>query len=195
VLDKAANDSIGPQDAAALAQLNANYRNFKVLDKLMARKDGATGDISPAMLWGAVNQRGPKATLAMRELAKVGQGLLKDPIPDSGTAPRLLMAGAGAGGVATGGIGLATLGKLALLGATAGRALNSKTLGNYAANGLKTPRGKLARLLAEHADRSAARLPQGAAAAYDTQPLELSIVGGQPVPAAALDAQLRAAGY
>ena len=194
VLDNAANDSIGPQDAAALAQLNANYRNFKVLDKLMARKDGAVADISPAALWSVVNQRGPKATQAMRELAKVGQGLLKDPIPDSGTAQRLLMAG-GAGGVATGGIGLGALAKLALLGATGGRVLNSKAMGNYAANGLRTPSNRLAKLLAAYADESAARLPQGAAAAYDTQPLELNIVGGQPVPTAVLDAQLRAAGY
>lgn len=194
VLDKAANDSIGPQDAAALAQLNANYRNFRVLDKLMARKDGAVADISPAALWSAVNQRGPKATRTMRELAKVGQGLLKDPIPDSGTAPRLLMAGAGAS-AAAGGVPLAALAKLALLGATGGRVLNSKAVGNYVANGLKAPQGRLAKLLAGYADQSAARLPQGAAAAYDTQPLELNIVGGQPLPPALLEAQLRAQGY
>ena len=195
VLDKAANDSIGPQDAAALKQLNEQYRNFRVLDKLMARKDGATADISPAMLWSAVNQRGPKATPAMRELAKVGQGLLKDPIPDSGTAPRLLIGGAAAGGAATGGISLAMLAKLGLLGATGGRVLNSKAMGNYAANGLKLPQGRLAKLLGNSGLEAIRRLPQGGAAAYDTQPLELSIVGGQAVPAAALDAQLRAAGY
>jgi len=195
VLDKAANDSIGPQDAAALKQLNEQYRNFRVLDKLMARKDGATADISPAMLWSAVNQRGPKATKAMRELAKVGQGLLKDPIPDSGTAPRLLIGGAASGAAATGGMSIPMLAKLTLLGATGGRVLNSKAVGNYAANGLKVPQSRLAKLLGTAGLEGVRRLPQGGAAAYDAQPLELNIVGGQAVPAAALDAQLRAAGY
>jgi len=194
-LDKAANDSIGPQDAAALAQLNSNYRNFRVLDKLMARKDGAVADISPAALWSAVNQRGPKATQTMRELAKVGQGLLKDPIPDSGTAPRLLMGGAASGAAATGGMSLAMLAKLGLLGASAGRVFNSKALGKYAANGLNLPQGRLAKLLGGYGLDALQRLPQGAAASYDTQPLELNIVGGQAVPANVLDAQLRMQGY
>jgi hypothetical protein len=73
--------------------------------------------------------------------------------------------------------------------------LNSKALGNYAANGLKLPQGQLAKLLGGYGETGLQRLPQGAAAAYDTQPLELNIVGGQAVPADVLEAQLRAQGY
>ncbi|KXB19970.1 hypothetical protein ADT30_08485 [Xylella fastidiosa] len=129
---KTSND---PGDVAALALLtktNQQYNNFKTLEKLLTRPAGARADITPAGLWSAVNARGPKATQDYRDLAKVGQTVLKDPIPDSGTPGRLLsMSILGGGGVAAGGLipALATIAG----GATVGRALNSTTLGNLLA--------------------------------------------------------------
>ncbi|WP_411393514.1 hypothetical protein [Xylella fastidiosa] len=85
-----AENSITPSDMALLQQTNQKYNNFKTLEKLLTRQPGARADIAPAALWSAVNARGPKATQEFRELAKVGQNLLKDPIPDSGTMGRLV---------------------------------------------------------------------------------------------------------
>ncbi|WP_419669927.1 hypothetical protein [Xylella fastidiosa] len=86
---KTSND---PGDVAALELLkktNQQYNNFKTLEKLLTRPAGArryyTGGIMER-----VNARGPKATQEYRDLAKIGQTVLKDPIPDSGTPGRML---------------------------------------------------------------------------------------------------------
>ncbi|KAJ4853602.1 hypothetical protein [Xylella fastidiosa] len=135
---KTSND---PGDVAALELLkktNQQYNNFKTLEKLLTRPAGARADITPAGLWSAVNARGPKATQEYRDLAKIGQTVLKDPIPDSGTPGRMLSMGLlGGGGVVTGGL-IPTLATIAE-GVTLGRALNSATLGNLLARNAAAP--------------------------------------------------------
>lgn len=133
-----AENSIAPSDMALLQQTNQKYNNFKTLEKLLTRQPGAKADIAPAALWSAVNARGPKATQELRELAKVGQNLLKDPIPDSGTAGRLVSLNLfGGGGALAGGI-VPALTALAG-GATVGRALNSPFTGNWLARNAGKP--------------------------------------------------------
>ncbi|MBE0269668.1 hypothetical protein FG476_04080 [Xylella fastidiosa subsp. multiplex] len=133
-----AENSITPSDMALLQQTNQKYNNFKTLEKLLTRQPGARADIAPAALWSAVNARGPKATQEFRELAKVGQNLLKDPIPDSGTMGRLVSLNLfGGGGALAGGI-VPALTALAG-GATVGRALNSPFTGNWLARNAGKP--------------------------------------------------------
>ncbi|QJP51642.1 hypothetical protein HKJ32_06400 [Xylella fastidiosa subsp. multiplex] len=135
-----AENSITPSDMALLQQTNQKYNNFKTLEKLLTRQPGAKADIAPAALWSAVNARGPKATQEFRELAKVGQNLLKDPIPDSGTAGRQISTSylGTAGGVGAPGAFLPALGALAG-GVTFGRALNSPFIGNWLARNAGKP--------------------------------------------------------
>ena len=117
----AAERSMGPQDAAELAKLNGQYNSFKILEKAVTKRaSGAGGDVSPANLWSLVNGK-HGSTKEMRDLARLGQTVLKDPIPDSGTASRALSYGALGGAVAAPHSVL----PLAIGGATVGRALNS----------------------------------------------------------------------
>ena len=152
-LDRAAERSVGPDDAKALAITRRQYRNMKTAEKAMGQVEGSKGNVRPASLWPIVNQKGG-ATPEMRELARIGQAI-KDPIPDSGTAGRVLVYGAlGAGGANDMRDGqLSEIGKLLLLGMTAGRAVNSKTVANYLARGNKPIEG-LARVLQRTAPRA-----------------------------------------
>ena len=90
----------------------------------------------PASLYPLVRKG---ATPEMRALAKAGQNVLKDPIPDSGTAGRMMtyaaLGGLGGGMAASGNENVSDLGKMLLLGATAGRALNSPYAARYLVNG------------------------------------------------------------
>ena len=146
-LDEAADRSIGRDDATTLSALKAMHSNRKVVEKSLKQVEGSKGNVRPASLWPIVQQAGPMATKEMRELAKVGQ-MLKDPIPDSGTAARMLVYGAlGTGGAADMQDGqLSDVGKLLLLGMTAGRAVNSKAAAKYLTKGSKPIQG-LARLM------------------------------------------------
>lgn len=142
VLDDAASRSLGPQEAAALKKLNAAYSNFGTVKDALKQVEGAKGNVRPASLYPLVRNG---STPDMRELAKIGQVLLKDPIPDSGTAGRLVATGALGGAGATG-VGLLPLLKLMAVGSTVGRAANSKAATQYIASGnAKTLQG-LARL-------------------------------------------------
>lgn len=145
--DDAANRSIGGDDAKELAKLRGQHGNRKLVEKALKQVEGSKGNVRPASLWPLVQQAGPKATKEMRELARVGQ-MLKDPIPDSGTAARMLVYGAlGTGGAADMQDGqLSDVGKLLLLGMTAGRAVNSKAAAKYLAKGNRPLEG-LARVL------------------------------------------------
>lgn len=122
VLQGAANRSMGPQDAAELAKLNGQYNSLKVLQKAVTKRAaGAGGDVAPANLWSLVNSK-YGSTAEMRDLAKLGQTVLKDPIPDSGTAARNVAYDALLNG--TGGV--LTFPLRAAAGATVGRAFNSQ---------------------------------------------------------------------
>lgn len=176
-LDDAAARSLSPEDAKALAMANRQWRNLKTADKALSQVEGAKGNVRPGALWPIVNQK-RGATPEMRELAKVGR-LLNDPIPDSGTAARMLTYGAlGGGGAALGATdnqALQQIGAALLLGSTAGRALNSKAAANYLARGTGLP-GKVVRKIAKGAPYL---LP---AMARATNALELEISGGRVGP-------------
>lgn len=146
-LDNVAARSVGPQDAQALKQLNSMYANFKTTQDALKQVSGAAGNVKPASLYPLVRKG---STGEMRTLAKIGQNVLKDPIPDSGTAARQIgyhALGFGGGGAAAVG-GMAALGPLAKLvagGAIAGRTLNSNAASKLLEQG--KPLTGLSRLL------------------------------------------------
>lgn len=99
--------SLSPQDAAAYQLARTQYKNLMTVRPLTMRADtlgGAlpsTGDISPAALRAAVNKsygegisEAAPGTVAINDLAKIGQYL--KPPPSSGTAERGGMLAAGA---------------------------------------------------------------------------------------------------
>lgn len=124
ILDEAAARSLGPSEAMALKRLNSMWANFRTTKDALKQVAGAGGDVRPASLYPLVRKG---STPEMRKLAQMGQNVLKDPIPDSGTTGRMIAAGAlGAG--ATGGVALPALAKMALSGAVVGRTMNSNGL-------------------------------------------------------------------
>jgi len=138
-LDDIAEKAVGSEDAAKLKQLRSQWANMRTTEDLLKQVAGANGDVSPARLWAAVRNG---STGEMRDLARLGQTVLKDPIPDSGTAGRLLSLGALGTGSVTG--ALPGIAGLIGAGATVGRALNSPTLARLVAN--RTPGTGLAAL-------------------------------------------------
>lgn len=107
-LDEALTRSATPEDVAALKTARRQYKNMMTV-KNLAAKAGPDGEISPALLLGAVNTSFKDSAFSgggdLGELAKIGQRFLKEP-PNSGTADRLasklLLSGAGAGGAGAG---------------------------------------------------------------------------------------------
>ena len=86
---------------------------------------GSAGNVRPASLYPLV--RGG-STPEMRELAKIGQNVLKDTIPNSGTAERTMMLnllGLGGAGYVAGSDSMPAWARLAGTGILAGRAMNS----------------------------------------------------------------------
>ncbi|MEF2156388.1 hypothetical protein V3390_09160 [Luteimonas sp. FXH3W] len=128
-LDNIADGAVGGDDAAALATLRGQYRNLKLTEKALAQVEGAKGNVRPASLWNLSNGK-YGATPEMRELAKIGQVVLKDPIPDSGTAQRLMTMLAVGGPLGLAG-GIPMLLQGAAAGATIGRAANSNALARF----------------------------------------------------------------
>lgn len=145
-MERAANKSFQGQDAQLLKEANARHSNRKVLEKALKQVAGANGDIRPGALWPIVNQK-MGSTKEMRDLARVGR-MITNPVPDSGTAGRLLATGiAGGGAAAAGGLAALTpLGKLMLVGATLGRAANSEKASKYLTQGGGKTLNGLARL-------------------------------------------------
>lgn len=133
-MQDAAAKSFGADDAALLADLNGKYSNLQIIKKALKTQGGADDKISPARLWSLVNSK-YGSTDEMRALAQAGQLVLKDPIPDSGTAARNVVYGLmGVGGAplavaAPGALG--TLAGTVALGSTVGRALNSQAAAKY----------------------------------------------------------------
>lgn len=126
-LDDIAAKAVGPEDAALLKQLRGEWANLKTVRGLLTQVSGASENVRPAAVWPAIRKG---STKEMRDLARLGQTLLKNPIPDSGTAGRLLGSGVLlGGGWGTGGTALPALAGMLGTGAVAGRALNSPALG------------------------------------------------------------------
>lgn len=125
-LDDIAADAVGPTDSAALKALRSQWANFRTVESALKQVSGAGGDVRLASLWPLIRKG---STKEMRDLARMGQVLLKNPIADSGTAQRtfaynLLMGG---GSIANPAL-IPLIAKAAIGGATVGRAANSNTL-------------------------------------------------------------------
>lgn len=101
-LDSALQRSLGGQDAAAINTARSQYKNLKTIEDLAEK--APTGDISPALLLNQVRKNTPSFAYGgggdLADLARIGQQFLKQKVPDSGTAERLMWLGAGAGGLA-----------------------------------------------------------------------------------------------
>lgn len=160
-LRNAMDGSISPADKEAWQLARTQYKALKTVRDLVA-KDGASGDISPALLAGRVNasNAGKEAMASgragdMGDLAMIGRQFVRDPIPNSGTADRLFagsilpLVGAGAGAYNGDGNPLVDAAQGALLASVVGRgatkALNSPAVTNYMANGLSAPAQALLR--------------------------------------------------
>jgi hypothetical protein len=106
-LDDALEASASPSDLKALQNARWEYKNLMTI-KGIAAKANVEGEISPALLNGAVNISFKNRAFAgagdLGELAQIGQTFMKEP-PNSGTAPRLAHMLAGGGALAD--IGLA----------------------------------------------------------------------------------------
>lgn len=194
ILDDAAFRSLGARDAAALKKLNGQWANMKTTEGVLKQVEGAKGNVRPAALWPAVRNG---STQEMRDLARAGQTVLKDPIPDSGTAGRLAvysaLAGAGGAGAMSDNTNLRMLGQGLLLGATAGRALNSQAAARLLSNGASPVIQGASRRIANAAPVAA--LAASNAAAADEPGLEIEITGGEvasPEDVEAMEAELEA---
>lgn len=175
-LDDIAAEAVGPEDAAKLAMARGQWANLRTTEDALKQIGGAAGNIRPAALWPLVRKgAGP----GMRDLAKIGQNVLKDVVPDSGSAQRImyqnLLTGVGGTGAAAGMGVLLPFAKVATAGATLGQLLNSRA--GAAALKQGRPTSALARLL-QPAPRV---LPPVAGAAG------LPVVGGQQGPWTAED--------
>lgn len=172
-LDDIASDSVGPQDAATLKALRSGWANMRTTEKALQQVAGAGGDIRPASLWPLVRSG---STKEMRELARMGQTLLKDPIADSGTAQRSLIYNLLMGGGSLANPSLAPMIlQAAAGGATLGRAANSNTLAKLLTRENRGhPTSRLAELIA-------GRLPMlaPAAGAQTNQRMQLDVAGGR----------------
>lgn len=150
-LRNAMDDSISAADKDAWGLARSQYKALKTVRDLVA-KDGASGNISPALLAGRVNatNAGKEAMASGRagdlgEVAMIGRQFVRDPIPDSGTASRMMatlaLPGIGAGAGAVGGDGnpwtdaAKGAAAAALVGRGATAALNSPAFANYVAKG------------------------------------------------------------
>jgi len=170
--DDVAADAVGPEDAATLKRLRGQWANFRTTDGLLKQMAGSGGDVKPSAIWAAIRKG---STKEMRELGRLGQVLIKDPIPDSGTAGRFIAGSLMAGGGLTGGLSaLPAMGGLVLAGATVGRALNSSALAKMM--GRSTPgsaRNALSRI------SPAAGVAAGPVVGDQLDPLTIEIVGGR----------------
>lgn len=97
-LDASADKSISAADRKAWNTARAQWSNLKVLEKAAAptSADAVAGNVSAAKLAQALKSSDPKGfTYGTRggdlpDLARIGQAFVKDQVPDSGTAQRLL---------------------------------------------------------------------------------------------------------
>lgn len=134
-LDDAAANSVGPEDAARLAKVRGQWANLRTAEDALKQVGGASGNIKPAALWPLIRKG---STKEMRALAKIGQNVLKDVVPDSGSAQRILYQQLFTGGVAAPAAAAADITGLAGLGLLAGRTLNSNLASRALAAGRPT---------------------------------------------------------
>ena len=94
ILENNIRRQAGPQDAAALATADRQWRHLKTLEPTIARSANAEGQISPALVQNAVatgsggaSARGASGMPELDTVARAGKSFLKNPIT-SGTAER-----------------------------------------------------------------------------------------------------------
>lgn len=131
-LDKAAFASVGASDSQALKTANSMWANLRTTQKALSQSSGsgtqgggAAGNVRPTSLYPLIKEG---STREMRELAKIGQNVLKDTIPNSGTPERqmlLNLLGLGGGTYVAQEESLPMWARLAGGGLLAGRAINS----------------------------------------------------------------------
>lgn len=174
-LDDIAADAVGPEDAATLKKVRSQWANLRTTEDALKQVSGAAGNVKPASLYPLIRKG---STKEMRHLAKIGQNVLKDVVPDSGTAQRAmyqsLLTGSGTAGVAGAAAGLGVIvpvAKMAAIGALAGRGLNSNVGSKLLEQG--KPTKGLARLLQSSPRVLPAAGPAGLAA------LGIDISGGR----------------
>lgn len=103
-LDDAAVRSAPKAEVAALSEARRQWANLSTIRQAMkAGTDGAvSGDITPSRLGMAVRQSQPQGYAIGRgdlnDLSRIGERFLKDKVPNSGTAERLGIGAALAGG-------------------------------------------------------------------------------------------------
>ncbi len=156
-LDDAVRASGGDDVVRGLSEADTLYRGKKAAESLVGQVQNSDaafgGEINPASLYNVVKGRMPTIASGgggdLGELARAGR-MLKQTVPNSGTAQRsmlmgafanpLSLAGAGAGGAYLGGQDNGTIGAAAATGLLAGRGANtlmtSKIAQKYAMNGL-----------------------------------------------------------
>jgi hypothetical protein len=187
-LREAMDKSISPQDAAAWKALRREYGNRKTLAPLVAKAND--GPISPPKVMGAVTAtKSAKERMAsggggeLGEIAKIGQ-LMKEPA-SSGTAERGFMGAAlGGGAMVDPATGLMTAVGLNLLA----RGMDSKVLARFM---MRQNPGMTLEAAEQIIRRSANPVGQNR---QSSRPLEIDVSGGQAVPRAQLEAELRGLG-
>jgi hypothetical protein len=129
--------SISPADSKAWQTARSQYRNLKTVEDLIEKADA--GDLSPALLLNAVRKSNPNFAYGsggdLGDLARIGQQFLKDRVPNSGTAERVIAGSALLGGGSALGIDPYSLALMAATGRVAGGALNSRAAGRYMQQG------------------------------------------------------------
>lgn len=163
-LDDMAADAVGPEDALKLKTLRSQWANFRTAETALKQNAGAGGDVRLASLWPMIRKG---STKEMRELARMGQTLLKDPISDSGSAQRTLAYNVLMGGGSLANPALIPLfAKASLGGATLGRAANSSALANLLA---REGRGKASTKLGQLLEQSTPYVAPVAATRYNAR--------------------------
>jgi hypothetical protein len=138
----AMDDAISSGDREAWKKARSQYKSLKTVRDLVA-KEGADGNINPALLMGRVNssQAGKEANAMgrggqMADLARIGRQFVRDPIPDSGTASRMATMGLLGGGMAVDPMtAILAAGGAATFGRGASQAINSELAARYLLGG------------------------------------------------------------
>lgn len=106
-LDGAARRSVSPQDSALLDLTRQEYANLMPVAAAMKSPNAANGQIPYAQFRSAVANADPRGFVTgkgdLNDLARAGSAVLRDPVPDSGTAQRLIYQGLLTGGLGTAG--------------------------------------------------------------------------------------------
>lgn len=141
-LRDALQQNIRPEDVQAWNTARQQWRDLKTIEPLVA--SSTTGDIPGAQLMGRVTAnssgkgamaRGARGDLG--DLAQIGKQFMRDPIPDSGTASRLMTMDAlkGVGSVLGGALGAGTaINPLAGLGTVGSLLAGSRVAQNVLRN-------------------------------------------------------------